>query len=167
MSKISLATAGVLVTAAFAAAALAGGNPTMGKMGPTSRITRVDFHGYYDGHKDTYLSTDVSSKAEATAMNINYAATLKKVPLASTPAMYLVVGRSAPNQLAVFGSEPGETDYSPIWQEVLVRWKSGATPALLVKDDQITGLAKKGKVTLRMSGVRLNCPIIKVGHGGT
>jgi hypothetical protein len=167
MNKISLTTVGFVVTALFAAAALAAGSPTMGKMGATSPTTRPAFRGYYDGHKDTYLSTDVSSKSEATAMHVNYSAALKKVPLASAPAMYLVVGRSAPSQLAVFGSEPGESNYSPIWQEVLVHWKTGATPVLLVKDDQIKDLAKKGKVKLEMSGVRLNCPIIKVGHGGT
>lgn len=164
-SVLTVATA-VAVFAAAAVTALAGG-PAMGKMGPATRVQRPAFHAYYDGHKDTYLNTDVSSQAEAKAMHINYSAALKAVPLATTPAMYMVVGRSAPNQLAVFGSEPGEADYSPIWQEVFVQWKAGTTPVLLVKDDQVKELAKKGKVTLRMSGIRLNCPVIKVGHGAS
>jgi hypothetical protein len=113
-------------------------------MGPSTRVQRPAFHGYSDGHKDTYLSTDVSDQAEAKAMHINRSAALKSVPLMTTPAMYTVAGRSAPNRLAVFGSEPGESDYSPIWQEVIVHWKVGATPTLLVRDDQIKGLAKKG-----------------------
>jgi hypothetical protein len=41
--------------------------------GPATTISRKAFEGYYDGHKDTYLSTDVSTKAEAKAMHVNYA----------------------------------------------------------------------------------------------
>jgi hypothetical protein len=50
---------------------------------------------------------------------------------------------------------------------VFVRWKSGAATKLLVKDDQVKELAKKSKLTLQMSGIRLNCPIVKVGKGGS
>jgi hypothetical protein len=52
----------VLGAAAGAYASLAAGGP---RMGPQTKITRPALHGYYDGHKDTYLNTDVSSKAEA------------------------------------------------------------------------------------------------------
>jgi hypothetical protein len=62
------------------------GSPAMG-MGMTTTISRKAFEGYYDGHKDTYLNTDVSDKAEAAAMHINYAPALRKVPLVSTPVL--------------------------------------------------------------------------------
>ena len=61
----------------------------------------------------------------------------------------------------VFGSEPGESDYSPLWQEVNVRWNAGVTPVLLVKDDQIKELASKGELTIDPTQVVLNCPIVK------
>src|SRR6476646_1571100 len=99
---------GALGAVAAAYASLAGGAPQMGKM---TSIKRPAFHGYYDGHKDTYLNTDVSDKTEAAAMHINYAPVLKTVPLASAPEIYLVQGKSATGQLAVFGSEPGEASY--------------------------------------------------------
>ena len=67
---------------------------------------------------------------------------------------------------AVFGSEPGEASYSPLWTEVIVTWKSGRTPALLVRDDQIDSLAKKGMLTMRTTTVINNAPITKVGKGG-
>src|SRR3989442_2309714 len=60
----------VLAVAAGAYASLTSGAP---RMGPQSTITRPAFHGYYDGHKVTYLNTDVSVKADATMMHINYA----------------------------------------------------------------------------------------------
>jgi hypothetical protein len=63
----------------------------------------------------------------------------------------------------VFGSEPGETDYNPLWEEMYVTWKSGVKPVLLVKDDQIKSLAKSNKLTLKDAHIVLNAPITKVG----
>jgi hypothetical protein len=153
----------VLGAATGAYASLAAGGP---RMGPQTKITRPAFHGYYDGHKDTYLNTDVSSKAEAKMMHINYAPVLKSVPLKTAPEMYLVQGKAAAGQLAVFGSEPGESSYSPIWKETILTWKASATPVLIKSDTQVDQLEKKGVLTERATSIRLNCPIIKVGKGG-
>lgn len=119
-------------------------------------------YGYYDGHVDTMLSTDVSSKSKAAAGHINYAAALLTEPAGRNPALYLITGPAAPNQPMVFGSEPGGGDYSPLWQEVTVKWKAGVKPVLLVKDDQIKALAAKGDLTADPTPVVLNCPIVKV-----
>jgi hypothetical protein len=153
----------------LAALAVAGGayaTLTSGpRMGPKTTVKRPAFRGYYDGHKDTYLNTDVSNKAQAKAMHINYAPVLKTVPLKSAPEIYLVEGKAAVGQLAVFGSEPGEASYSPVWKETILTWKSTATPVLIKSDTQIDQLEKKGGLTERSTSIRLNCPIIKVGKG--
>jgi hypothetical protein len=133
------------------------------RMGPQTTVKRPAFHGYYDGHKDTYLNTDVSDRAEAMAMHINYAPVLKTVPLSSAPEIYLVQGKAAGGQLAVFGSEPGESSYSPVWKETILTWKASATPKLIKSDTQVDKLEKKGTLTERATSIRLNCPIIKVG----
>jgi hypothetical protein len=146
------------VAAAYASLASSGGP----RMGPASSITRPAFHGYYDGHKDTYVSTDVSDKADARAMHVNYAPVLKSVPLASAPEIYLVQGKAASGQLAIFGSEPGEASYSPIWKETLLSWKANAKPVLIKSDTQVDQLEKKGALTERATSVRLNCPIVAV-----
>jgi hypothetical protein len=158
--KIALLTGAALLAVAFAVAAYASTGPAMG---PSSRVFRPAFHGYYDGHKDTYLNTDVSSKAEATAMHINYSAVIGKVK--GLPEIYLVQGRAAHGQLAIFDSEPGEKTYSPLWSETILTWKAGVTPTLITGDAQIDPLEKAGKLTERDAGVVLNCPIIKVGKG--
>jgi len=152
-----------LAVAAGAYASLASGGP---RMGPQFTVKRPAFHGYYDGHKDTYLNTDVSSKTEARMMHINYAPVLKSVPLKAAPEIYLVQGKAAAGQLAVFGSEPGESSYSPIWKETILSWKAGATPVLIKSDTQVDKLEKKGMLTEHATSIRLNCPIIKVGKGG-
>jgi hypothetical protein len=158
---LSTAALAVLTAVAGAYASVAGGP----RMGPTTTVKRPAFHGYYDGHKDTYLNTDVSNKAQAKAMHINYAPVLKSVPLASAPEIYLVEGKAAARQLAIFGSEPGEKTYSPVWKETILTWKASATPVLIKSDTQIDQLEKKGGLTERATAVRLNCPIIKVGKG--
>jgi hypothetical protein len=130
---------------------------------PTATTIQVPVtYGYYDGHVDTMLSTDVSNKSQAAADHINYSAALLNRPANTFPALYTVRGTAAPNQPLVFGSEPGKTDYSPIWQEIDVRWTSGVTPVLLVKDDQIKELVSKGQLTMTATPVVLNCPIVKV-----
>jgi hypothetical protein len=159
---VGVLTFAALAVAAGAYASLTSSGP---RMGPQSTIKRAAFHGYYDGHKDTYLNTDVSSKADAKAMHINFAPGLKSVPLKSAPEIYLVEGKAAAGQLAVFGSEPGEKTYSPIWKETILNWKASATPVLITSDTQIDKLEKQGGLTERSTSTRLNCPIIKVGKG--
>jgi hypothetical protein len=152
--------AAALVAAVTAAAAY--GAVTAGPvMGPAAKTARPTFHGYYDGHKDAYLNTDVSSRAEAKMMHINYSATLGGIK--GLPEIYLVQGRSAAGQLAIFGSEPGEKDYSPLWAETILTWKSGAKPVLITSDTQIDKVEKTGKLTERDAHVVLNCPIVTVG----
>ena len=134
-------------------------------MGPVRMISQMSWQGYYDSHKDTYLSTDISSKSMAASMHINYSPGLTHAVPGSTAPMYFIQGRTAANQIAVFGSQPGEVNYSPLWQEVIVRWKASAHPVLLTSDNQILALQKKGKLTLSQNHVILNCPIVKVGKG--
>ena len=157
----AVALAGLAVAAAGYASVAASGP----RMGTPTRVTREAFQGFYDGHRDTYLNTDVSSRQQAAAMHVNYAPVLKTVPLASAPEIYLVEGKAASGQLAVFGSEPGEATYSPVWKETILTWKANATPVLITSDTQIDRLERQGKLSERDTSIRLNCPIIKVGEG--
>ena|SRR5579862_18514 len=162
MRRTIIAGAAVLVGAATAAiaSAMGGGLPNIGAAHMTAQPV---YKGYYDHHIDTYLITDVSSKTLATAMRINYSAELKSVK--GLPDQYFVKGRAAAGQLTVFGSEPGESDYNPLWDVVWVTWKPGVTPVLLGQDDQIDALAKAGKLTMTEAHVVLNAPILAVGKG--
>ena len=158
--KIStlIVVVGVLATASAAIAAATGGLPNIGSPKMTSEPV---YKGYYDKHVDTYMLTDVSSKAQATALHINYSAAIGKVK--GLPLQYFVKGRAAKGQLTVFGSEPGGSDYNPLWEEVWVTWKTGVKPVLLGRDDQINTLASKGKLTIKDAHIVLNAPILTVG----
>lgn len=153
---ILLAGVALAVTATAVAADVMAG-PIMG---PATRIERPAFHGFYDGHKVTYLNTDVSNKADAAAMHINYSASIGRVK--GLPEIYLVQGHAASGQLAIFGSEPGEKNYSPLWSETILTWKAGAKPKLITSDTQIDKTEKTGKLSERDAHVVLNCPIVGV-----
>jgi hypothetical protein len=99
------------------------------------------------------------------AWHVNFAPVLKGAKAA--PPQYFVSGRGAAGQLAVFGAEPGEPSYNPLWDELVVTWKAGVKPVLLVKDDQITALAKKGQLMIRDPHIVLNAPITSLGSRQT
>lgn len=155
--RLAVFTALALATAV--PVALAAGSSLL--LGPASNAQEPTYQGYYDGHKDTYLITDVSDKSQASALHINYSAAL--ATFKGAPAQYFVQGRAASGQIAVFGSEPGKPDYNPLWVEVSVSWKSGSKPVLLTSDNQINALAKSGKLTLKTTAIVLNAPITHVG----
>jgi hypothetical protein len=161
MRRPLITGAGLLLAAVAAAiASAAGGLPNIGT--PKMAAQPV-YRGYYDHHIDTYLITDVSDKAQSKVLHVNYSAGLKVAK--GLPDQYFVKGRAAAGQLTVFGSEPGETDYNPLWDEMWVTWKPGVKPVLLGRDDQIAALAKAGKVTVTDAHIVLNAPILQVGKG--
>jgi len=125
----------------------------------TSR-TLPAFPAFYDAHKDVVVVSDAYPKAAAGTFHANYAPSLSAVQPASQPAWYIVRGPAAAGQLVVLGSEPGESDYSPLWQTVIVRWKPGVTPQVLTSDNMILGLAKKGQLTATKTATVVNAAVI-------
>jgi len=143
-------------------AMMGSGMSGMGALPPTRRLSI--FTGYYDTHEVQYLATDTSSTDEATRDHINAAPSLAK-SLSNADDIYIVTNGMDANRGPVFGSQPGEKDYTPLWQEVRVTWKDPSKAVALGQDNQITQLAKEGKLTLTQTGVVLNCPIIRVLGG--
>jgi hypothetical protein len=127
--------------------------------GQTSQ-TLPAFPAFYDAHKDVVVVSDAYPKAAAGTFHANYAPSLSAVQPASQPAWYIVRGPAATGQLVVLGSEPGESDYSPLWQTVIVRWHPGVTPQLLTSDNMILDLAKKGQLTATKTAVIVNATIV-------
>jgi len=153
--------ASVIVAAGAGAGSAPGaGMPgNMGAMGKASTRTLPSWTGYYDGKTLTYISTDTSSKAEALQDHINYSASLAKA-LPQASKIYLVTNGAFATRGAVFGSALGADDYTPLWQEIQVSWKTAGDAVLLTSDNQINALASKGTLRLTSTGVVLNCPII-------
>ena len=163
--KIRSSLLGAAVLSAFALAAVALAQAPPGLMGPMHKSSVPSFLGFYDGHKDTFLGTDTSSRTEARMEHSNFSARLGAT-LKTTEEIYLFSGKPAAGQLPVFSSEPGEKTYTPLWREEIVTWKAGSTPTLITSDTQVDKLKKEGMIKVRETKTVLNCPIIKVGKGG-
>lgn len=118
------------------------------------------FPAYYDAHQDDVVVTDAFPKPAAVMFHANFAPSLGAVKAGSQPLWYIVRGRAVAGQLAVLGSEPGESDYSPLWRTVLVRWKPGVSPQMLTSDDMINDLAKQGKLTVTDTSMLVNAPVV-------
>ena len=127
--------------------------------GQTSQ-TLPAFPAYYDAHKDVVVVSDAFPKSAAMTFHANYAPSLSAVQSASQPAWYIVRGRAAAGQLAVLGSEPGESDYSPLWRTVIVRWNPGVSPRVLTSDNMILSLAQKGELTAAKTSLIVNATVV-------
>src|SRR5438045_7471772 len=76
-TKLWLTALAAVLAALGVASALSAAGGGMGPgMGPMTRAMRPAFHGFYDGHKDTFLSADVSDAAKAREMHVNFSASL-------------------------------------------------------------------------------------------
>ncbi len=105
-----LIVAAGLVAAAATAVALASGSG-LPNIGSPKMTAEPVYRGYYDKHIDTYMLTDVSNKAQATAMHINYSAALGKIK--SLPLQYFVKGRAAKGQLTDLRLGAGRVELQP------------------------------------------------------
>jgi hypothetical protein len=158
----TVAALGTAAFVLFAAGAASAASPLGTNLGPAKGSGMLkSYLGYYDAHKDSYVITDVSSKSQAAALHINYSAAIGSVK--GAPRQFFIMGKAAPGQITVWGSEPGESDYNPLWEEIFVTWKPGVTPVVLKSDNQIDSLQKAGKLTETDAHIVLNAPITHVG----
>jgi hypothetical protein len=151
-----LSVRGTPVSSASAAANVLGAH----SLPAQEKETVPAFPAYYDAHKDDIVVTDAFPKPAAAMFHANFAPSLAAVKFSSQPLWYIVRGPAAAGQLAVLGAEPGESNYSPLWRTVVVRWKPGVTPTVLTSDDMINALARKGKLTVTHTSMLVNAPVV-------
>jgi hypothetical protein len=76
-----IAVIAAVAVAGVTSAAYAAATPLL--LGSPAAAPQPTYQGYYDGHKGTYVITDVSDKAQAATLHVNYSAALasfKAVP---------------------------------------------------------------------------------------
>lgn len=97
--------------------------PPADAMGPRTTVSLPAFTGTFDRHQVLYLVLDTSSKAEARRDHLDYSPSLSRaLPIANV--MYLVMNGRFADRGPIFAYEPGEAGYTPLVQEVQVRWKA-------------------------------------------
>ena len=130
---------------------------------------------WYNDQPVYYLTTDASDAQAAQMMQANYVPRLANVlpsvpgpdPLAAYDRVYKFADGS---QASVFPSIPqplgaGNRDqaYSPLWHVYEVRWL-GRPGAELHSADALLQAQEECRISLRPTGIIVNCPIIQVGE---
>jgi hypothetical protein len=161
--------AGALATAAAATAVVGAQAP--GRHLESVKKTPPLIGGYYNGHRVTYLLTDVSTKKDAKALSkathfrVTYSAKLKRVPDSALAKLFLFTnGVKGPNpfgfQPNVIDSVPGQPRYSPLWRVYAVTWKEGSSARELKSEAQILEARAAGELTVKKTALIKNSPVV-------
>ena len=134
--------------------------------------------GWFDGEQVFYITTEVSDATVAGEKGAIFTARLgDALPQAGsglrnpTDRVYAVMNF---DQAPVFASAPlpvgpGNRDeaYTPLWQMVMVAWRPGAAPRTLRSQEEVLAAEEAGQLSLTVTRVVLNCPIVhRGGRGG-
>ena len=176
---------GLILTAALLAVACGGDDEEMAATraptsttatrAPTSTIapqakTPPLIGGFYNDKPVTYLLTDISSQADATALSkatgypVTFVPSLGQVPEASLTKLYLFMnGVKGPNpfgfQANVLDSVPGQPAYSPLWRVYAVKWAGGVTAKELKSEQDIVAAQSAGELTIEKTPLVKNSPV--------
>jgi len=143
---------------------------------PSGRsITLPLQQAWFEGERVDYVSTDTSDAAMAQAKGINHVPLLRHAikPLAPGQSLVERVYMFAGNeQLNVFPSVPrplgpanADRSYSPLWRGVWVRWKRPADVRELRSEEAVLEAEDKGLLTLEMTDIVINCPVLRDARG--
>lgn len=129
---------------------------------------------WVDGRLVDYVTTDISDAAMANMAGVNHvprlAGALKDAQGKSlVERVYKFPGNE---QISIFQSAPtpvgpGNRDhsYSPLWRVVMVRWVNPAAPRELKSEEALLAAEDAKEVTLELTDIVVNCPVIRASNG--
>lgn len=129
---------------------------------------------WVDGRKVEYITTDVSDAAMARMSGANFVPRLSDaIPRAGQPSVLERVYKfPRGEQISIFQSAPlpagpanADRNYSPLWRIVLVQWRSPDRVRELTSEEELLAAEDKGEVTLNITQVVANCPVVRVADG--
>lgn len=128
--------------------------------------------GYVDGNEVFYITTETSNEqvakhlTELTGQRVVYAPILKNTPKTALANIYEFtngIEGSGPAgfQPNVADSQPGDSEYSPLWSVQHVTWKDVSKAQELKSEDAIIAARDAGYLTVEETGVIVNCPFVQ------
>jgi len=119
--------------------------------------------GVVDGAPVYYIRTDVSKQEIAQEEGLVFVPRLSGMVPAGIAASVFTFTNGASDQVNVLSTQPGREDYTPAWHMREVTWKG--TPRLLESTADVEAAATAGDLTIKDTGVVMNCPVVKWGDG--
>lgn len=129
---------------------------------------------WFDGRMVEYVTTDISDPTMAKALGVNLVPRLADA-IAAPPGHSVLervykfpdneqasVFQSAPRPV---GADNGDSNYSPLWRMVLVRWSKQAPTRELRSEEELLVAADNKEVTLEVTNIVVNCPVTRGADG--
>lgn len=135
--------------------------------------------GFYEGQQVAFAHTEVSDPAVADMLTDMMGSPVLVVPeLADVPQSALgtvyvfangvkVGGARGPFgfQPDVFDSAPGDPDYTPLREVVVIRWTEGGEPRVLRSAPEVEEALAAGEISAEETGVVVNMPFLAWPEG--
>lgn len=126
--------------------------------------------GFVDGNEVFYISTEASDRDLAghltnlTGFRVAYSPALANTPASALANIYAFTnGIAGPGPLGfqpnVADSQPGDPEYSPLWNVIMVEWQ--ITPRELKSEGEILAALQAGEVTITRTELVVNCPFVE------
>ena len=132
--------------------------------------------GYANGEEIFYISTEASvaevasDLTDLTGFRVVYAPALEFTPKESLAQIYAFT--NGVDGSGVFGfqpqvvdSQPGDDNYSPLWNVNAVTWNEDSEPRELKSEMDIFKAQSNGELSVEEADVIVNCPVIKWDGG--
>ena len=129
---------------------------------------------WVDGRVVEYVTTDISDAAMAKAMGANHVPRLAEAAHALPGHSLLERVYRFPNseQINIFQSAPNpagaenqDSNYSPLWRLVLVRWKNPQFVREIKSEDRLLEAEDRQELSLEITDIVVNCPITRDSTG--
>lgn len=129
--------------------------------------------GYVNGSEVFYITTDVSNKTHAdiltnnTGFPVNFAPLLGQAPDEAVANIYIFTNGMEGGdgtlgfQPSVADSQPGDSNYSPLWKAHMVEWQNGADVRELRSEQEILQAQENGELVVTETDVVVNCPFVQ------
>jgi hypothetical protein len=130
--------------------------------------------GYYAGEEVLFAHTETSDPEIAEMLvdmmgsPVPVVPALAQAPDAALGELYVFTNGLSPDggqgplgfQPDVFGSAPGDDDYSPLVRITLVRWRDSEEPRLLTSAADVREAADEGHLSLERTETVVNAPLL-------
>jgi hypothetical protein len=135
----------LLMLVALAGLSLAGGAAVGAatEEGPVAHFAQETTLGYYRGGLVEYLDFGPVKLARGN----------KVAPI-------WAFENGAEGQRNIIDTVPGQRSYTPLWEVVLVTWKSNDRRRVLKSAAAVRRAMAAGEVTLKRAGIVVNCPVV-------
>lgn len=136
-------------------------------MRPADTVALPRQQAWVDGRRVDYVTTDISDAAMAAQGGVNHAPRLRDALGSGRGSLTERVYKfSDGRQISIFPSAPAapgatpDPNYSPLWRLVLVAWKPGSAVRELRSEEALLAAADAGELTLSVTDIVVNCPIL-------